>query len=82
MDDGMLFPKARAMHTCGMRTAIDILWLKQVDASSRYRVVGSEHRITAGKSRYCKDADTLLELAPGALAAFGDPPGFVRLEAP
>lgn len=57
---GLLIRPCRQVHTFGMRFPIDVVFL------SGGHVVHIEHTMRPGRvSRYVKEADSVLEIAPG-----------------
>jgi len=56
----LLLPRCRSVHTCGMRFALDLVWL---DASRR--VVGIDEGVRPWRVRSRRDAVAVLEVAAG-----------------
>jgi len=57
---GMLLERCRAIHTLGMRRAIDVVFLGEDG-----RVVQMHRGLGAGRIAYCRRAREVLELAAG-----------------
>jgi uncharacterized membrane protein (UPF0127 family) len=57
---GLLFERCRAVHTLGMRRAIDVVFL-----GPEGRVVEMHRGMGAGRIAYCRKAQGVLELAAG-----------------
>jgi uncharacterized membrane protein (UPF0127 family) len=54
---GLLFPRTRSIHTCGMRFALDLLWL---DGDGR--VVRVDRAVPPWRVRGCRAARSVVEL--------------------
>ncbi len=74
--DALLLPRCRAVHTFGMRFALDLIWL---DAEGR--VLRTDRAVAPGRLRSCRRAHSVIETAAGggkrsvvALAASGEGP--------
>ena len=76
-DEGLWFPACGAIHTLGMRTAIDLIFLDRDD-----RVCWTQAGVPPGRQFIsCRSAHALLEMGPGFLARCKVPIGHVlRLE--
>jgi len=61
-DEGLWIIPCEAVHTFGMRFAIDILFL-----SSKKEVLRAVPGVPAGRIRFCVRAESVLELAEGAI---------------
>lgn len=61
-DEGLWLSGCGAIHTVGMRTAIDVIF---VDGESR--VVGLRPRVQPFGMAACRGAKAVIELGPGAL---------------
>jgi uncharacterized membrane protein (UPF0127 family) len=60
-DEGLLFGRCGAIHTLGMRTAIDIVFLDEHD-----RVEDVESNVEPGRARVARPgAHSILEMGPG-----------------
>ena len=60
-DEGLLFEKCGMIHTIGMRTAIDVLFLDR-----RYRVSDIMPNVEPGRFQVgCMKAHSVLEMGPG-----------------
>jgi len=57
----LLLPRTRAVHTCGMRFALDLYWL---DAAGR--VVRVDRAVPPWRMRACQRARSVLECPAGA----------------
>ena len=75
----LLFPRCRSLHTLGMRTEIDVVWLEAAP-DGHASVLAVEAR--AERRRFLRapkgvklERATALELAPGAAVALGLVPG-------
>jgi uncharacterized protein len=55
---GLLLPRTRAVHTLGMRFALDLVWL---DAAGR--VVRVDRAVAPRRARACRQARAVVELA-------------------
>ena len=75
----LLFPRCRSLHTFGMRTEIDVVWLDVApdgEASVLHVVAQAERRRFLRAPRGVKlERATALELAPGDAGALGLVPG-------
>ncbi|HEX5147148.1 MAG TPA: DUF192 domain-containing protein [Conexibacter sp.] len=60
---GLLLPGTRSIHTCGMRFALDLLWLDR-----RGRVVRVDRGVRPWRVRGCRGARAVLELPARARA--------------
>lgn len=69
-DEGLWIVPCEAIHTFGMRFAIDVLFL-----SSKKAVLRTAARVPAGRIRFCIRAESVLELAEGAIAGSGTSTG-------
>ena len=56
----LLLPRCRSVHTCGMRFALDLVWL---DAGGR--VLGIDQSVPPWRMRSRRDAAAVLEVAAG-----------------
>jgi uncharacterized membrane protein (UPF0127 family) len=65
-DDGLWIVPCEAIHTFGMRFAIDILFL-----NSKRTVLKVSPAVPRGRIRVCLRAESVLELAPGAIERSG-----------
>ena len=75
----LLFPRCRSLHTFGMRSQIDIVWL-EVGADGEAAVVGVDarvgrHGLIRAPRGVRREAAAALELAPGDAERFGLEPG-------
>src|SRR4051794_39959 len=59
-DAGLLMPRTRAIHTCGMRFALELHWL-----DARGRVIRADSRVSPWRFRACRGAAAVLELSSG-----------------
>lgn len=57
----LLLPHTRSIHTCGMRFALDLLWLDQ-----NGRVVRVDRRVRPWRMRGCRAARAVVELSSRA----------------
>jgi hypothetical protein len=71
-DEGLWIIPCEAIHTFGMRFAIDVLFL-----NSKKAVLRAVPRVPAGRIRFCVRAESVLELAEGAIANSQTLPGDV-----
>jgi uncharacterized membrane protein (UPF0127 family) len=60
-DTALLFPRTRSLHTCGMRFALDLLWLDGDD-----RVVRVDRAVRPWRIRGCRTARAVVELPSDA----------------
>lgn len=65
-DSGLWINPCEAVHTFGMRTAIDVLFLDR-----HYRVRKIRHKLGPNRISFCFSASSVLELAPGTISAAG-----------
>jgi hypothetical protein len=79
LDEGMLFETGNALHTRGMKFALDVLWLRRVTGLGRhvYDVLQAEECLKPGVDRKCARAEAFVELAGGLLRQLGDIPAIV-----
>jgi uncharacterized membrane protein (UPF0127 family) len=72
----LLLPRCRSVHTCGMRFALDLVWLDRDG-----RVLAIDEGVPPWRVRSCRDAAAVLEVpaggAPAALA-FGRMPAMAE----
>jgi uncharacterized membrane protein (UPF0127 family) len=61
---GLLLPRTRAIHTFGMRFALDLIWL---DASGA--IVRVDRAVPPRRARACRRARAVVELPAGATPA-------------
>ncbi len=66
-DRGLLLPGTRAVHTVGMRVALDLVWL---DGAGE--VVRVDRGVAPRRHRACRRARAVLEVAAGAGTPFAD----------
>ena len=57
---GLLLRGTRSVHTCGMRFALDLLWL-----DSRGRVLRVDREVRPWRVRSCRRAHSVIELSAG-----------------
>ena len=57
---GLLLPRTRSIHTCGMRFALDLVWL---DGDGR--VVRLDRAVPPWRMRSCRAARAVVELPSG-----------------
>jgi len=69
-NDALLIPGCHAVHTCGMRFAIDVVFL---DATGRVLAVAAG--LVPWRCAARRRASAVLELAAGSAARFGLVPG-------
>ena len=60
-DSGLWLPRTRSVHTCGMRLALDLLWLDRDSA-----VVRRDDGVGPGRLRACRNAVCVVEVPAGA----------------
>lgn len=58
---GLWLPRTRSVHTCGMRIALDLLWLDDTG-----RLVRRDDDVRPGRLRGCRRAASVVEVAAGA----------------
>lgn len=64
-EEGMLFERCSAIHTVGMRSPIDVIFLDRFD-----RVREIQANVTPGKGRVgCASACKVLEMGPGFIGS-------------
>lgn len=68
--EGLWIVPCEAVHTFGMRFAIDLIYLDR-----DRRVLKVRHRVAPSRLSGCFRAHSILELRPGAVAASGTQPG-------
>ncbi len=66
----LLLSGTRAVHTLGMRFALDLVWLDRSE-----RVLRVDAGVTPGRFRGCRQAAAVLELVAGSAAIAGLRPG-------
>ncbi|MEA2362374.1 MAG: uncharacterized protein QOD71_1519 [Thermoleophilaceae bacterium] len=77
----LLLPRCRSVHTCGMRFALDLVWLARDG-----RVLAIEEGVRPWRVRSRRDAAAVLEVAAGygaraaAALAFGRMPAMAELQ--
>jgi len=54
----LLLPRTRSIHTCGMRFALDLLWLDEAG-----RVVRIDRGVPPWRVRACREARAVVELS-------------------
>jgi uncharacterized membrane protein (UPF0127 family) len=59
-DAGLLLPRTRTVHTCGMRFPLELRWL-----DARGRVIRVDRHVPPGRLRACRRAAAVLELSSG-----------------
>ena len=64
-DRALLLPRCRAVHTLGMRVALDLVWLGRDGA-----VVRVDRGVGPGRLRWCRGAGAVLECAAGCADGF------------
>jgi uncharacterized membrane protein (UPF0127 family) len=64
-DHALLIPRCPAVHTFGMRFALDLIWLGRGD-----KVVRVDRSVPRGRMRICPRARSVVETAAGAADAF------------
>jgi uncharacterized membrane protein (UPF0127 family) len=64
----LLIPRCRSVHTCGMRYALDLIWL---DAEGR--VIAVDLRVRPWRVRSCRAAAAVLELPSGRIREMPEP---------
>ena len=62
----LLLTGTRAVHTLGMRFALDLVWLDESD-----RVLRIDAAVAPGRFRGCRRAGAVLELVAGSAALSG-----------
>ncbi len=58
---GLLLPRTRSVHTFGMRFALDLVWL-----DARGAIVRVDRAVKPRRTRACRQARAVVELAAGA----------------
>jgi hypothetical protein len=58
---GLLLPRTRSVHTCGMRFALDLVWLDAANA-----VVRVDRGVRPWRLRGCRAARAVVEVPSGA----------------
>ncbi len=67
---GLWIAPSEAIHSFGMKTRIDVLFLDK-----NFRVVKSIANLAPRRVSICLSASSVLELQPGAIARSGTQPG-------
>jgi uncharacterized membrane protein (UPF0127 family) len=60
---GLLLPSTRSIHTCGMRFALDLLWLGADGGAVRF-----DQGVPPWRLRACRGARSVIELGAGTLS--------------
>ena len=68
--EGMWIVPCEAVHTFGMRFAIDVVYLDRNNV-----VVKTRHSVVPWRMSACLSAHSVLELAPGSVRSTGTSPG-------